>query len=220
MKLFKWINNYQKNYTDQMARTIITSKFAKSKINVFVIMFATILCRNIICALICLGLTFNPYIDFFLHSFIYILFMLNSSLIYDALMGKKEFFYEYTRYYINSYTEENYRRWKRNITLSISSIGILYLYFVEITSELLIIWILQSLLIYFVIDQIENRKFTKLIKTIKSQPKPKLHTANKLLIDTNYQVLDETKDNKPGTKKIKSPIVKLPSLKVTKSKIP
>ena len=111
--------------------------------------------------------------------------MLHSTFIYDSLMGNKAVFYKYTKYYINSYTPKNYRKWKRNIVVSISAIGIIYLYLVEITSHILRIYILQSLLIYFIMDQIENKKFQKMIQTIQEKPKPIV--SKTLTIQDDYQ---------------------------------
>ena len=43
------LSKYRHSYGDQIVRTLITSKFAKSKINNIVIMLSTIFLRNSIC---------------------------------------------------------------------------------------------------------------------------------------------------------------------------
>jgi len=127
---------YKQSYGDQIIRTVITSKFAKSKINNIVIMSSTILLRNLLCIIFCIAFhTGRYYLDFFLETLMSIICLFSSAFIYDGLMGKQETFYKYTKYYINHYTPGNYRRWKRNVILPVALCFIIITYFYEINSE-------------------------------------------------------------------------------------
>lgn len=182
----KLLKNYNKNYVDQIARMFFTSTFAKTKINILLLMILTVCVRFILISVVCMLITVNLWVDFFLHSFLTILIILNSSIIQDVIMTKKAFFYNITRYLINNYTEQNFRIWKRNITLILSSIAISILLVVELSSYIMIYYIVQNLFIYFIIDQIETRKIHKLIDKIKEKPRiSKFKNIN--LKENNFQ---------------------------------
>jgi hypothetical protein len=191
----KLFGKYKQSYGDQIIRTIIKSKFAKSHINTIVIMLTTILVRNILCLITCVAIqTGTLYIDFFLHSLITILFLFSSAFIYDGLMGKKEWFYEHTKYYINNYTPQNYRKWKRNIFIILALGGIVITYVVDITSGEIRYYILQSVLVYFIMDQIENNKISNYLREL--QDAPKKITNNKLVIKDGFMQQLQYKKNK------------------------
>ena len=180
----KW---FRLNYTDQIVKSVVKSTFAKKKLNILVMMLATVLIRSILCSLFCLIISYNIYIDFFLHAIISICLILKSHWIYDIVETKQQEFYNLTRYTINNYTPANYRRWKRNSVLCISFCLIIYFYIIEITSSILILWTLQFLFIYFIVDVIEHSKFNKFMKHIKEQPKiKKTKELDDSVIVTNY----------------------------------
>ena len=180
---------YKMNYSDQIIRSLVVTTFVKKKFNILFMMLNTIIIRTVISFILCCIFTYNLYIDFFLHSIISIIVVLNSHFIYDILKAREEKFYKITKYVVNNYTIENYRRWKRNIMLSISSILIVILLFSEITSNLLIYYIIQNLFTYGIIDIIEHKKLNKLLKTIKE--KPKETKFSELTILEDYYDLDK-----------------------------
>ena len=85
------------------------------------------------------------------------------NLLYDFVESQHKYFYSITRYALNNYTHENYRKWKKFIVLGISVYFICVLLIFEVTSGLLINYICQFILSYFIIDQIEHKKFRKFI---------------------------------------------------------
>ena len=161
------------NYSDQIVRSIVLTTYMKKKFNILFMMFLTIIIRSFLASILCILFSYNLYIDFFLHSFITVLIVLYSHIIYDLIKTKESYFYQFTRYTINNYTIENYRRWKRNTTLTISGLLIIYLLIFEVNSYLLIYYIIQNVFTYGVIDIIEHKKLTKFLKTIKDKPKHK-----------------------------------------------
>ena len=170
--MYKLIKNYRKNYTDQVARMFFTSRFAKSKINILVVMLVTVFVRFLFISLVCMLFSINLWVDFFLHSIITILIILNSDMIQEIVMTRKAFFYKITRHLINNYSEKNFRIWKRNTTIVISGTIIFILMLVELSSFMMIYYIIQNLFIYFIIDQIETRKIHNFVNEIKDKPKP------------------------------------------------
>ena len=189
----KSLTKYRHSYGDQIVRTFITSKFAKSKINDIIIMMSTIMLRNVFCVIFCIAFhTGSYYFDFILESIISILCLFSSTFIYDGLYGKKEVFYKYTKYYINHYTPANYRRWKRNVILPIALLFIIFTYFYEITSEYIRYLVWQSLLIYFIMDVIEHNKI-KLVSDyiyIKSEI-PKTIIKKEMVIEHGFMTMDK-----------------------------
>ena len=120
---------------------------------------------------------------FFLHSIISIGLILQSHIMYEVIKSKKTYFYQITRYAIN------YRRWKRNILLTFSAIGIIMLLFIEINSYLLIYYIMQNLFIYGIVDVIEHDKISKILQEMKDKPRNKKYSELTILED--YYILDK-----------------------------
>jgi len=177
--VFDWLKlkksrNPASNYKNKIIRSIIVSSYVKKKINVLVMMLATVLLRTCVCSLFCFVISYNIYIDFFLHSFISIILVLNSEWIYDIVEGKNHIFYSITRYAINNYTPVNWRRWKRNVILCIAMYFIVLLLIFDVDSNILIMYIVQYILTYFIIDLIEHNKLDNIIKNIRDKPKQKL----------------------------------------------
>lgn len=168
---FKVKKMYKMNYSDQIVRSIVLTTYMKKKFNVLFMMFLTIIFRSLLASILCIIFSYNLYIDFFLHSIFTIVVVLYSHIIYDILKTKETYFYQITRYTINNYTIDNYRRWKRNTTLAISAILIVYLLVFDVNSYLLIYYIVQNLFTYGIIDVIEHKKLDKFLKTIKDKPK-------------------------------------------------
>ena len=188
------ISKYKQSYGDQMIRTFITSKFAKTKINTLFIMFCTIILRNILCIIFCIAFaTGNYYGDFFLHSLISILCLFSSTFIYDGLMGKKERFYQITRYYINNYTPSRYRKWKRNIILPIALSAIFGSYFYEINSADIRYMIWQSLFIYFIMDIIEHNKLQFVSDYLyeKQKKMPKEIVKKEIVVEHGFMTMNK-----------------------------
>lgn len=197
MKMFSNIKNslvkYRHSYGDQIVRTVITSKFAKSKVNNIVIMMSTIMLRNLLCIIFCIAFhTGNYYLDFVFETIISILCLFSSTFIYDGLHGKRDVFYKYTKYYINNYTPSNYRIWKRNLILPIALLFILSTYFYEITNEYVRYLVWQSLLIYFIMDVIEHNKIKVVSDYLyKTNTNPKTIVKKEMVIEYGFMTMDK-----------------------------
>lgn len=193
-KMIKTFKSTQKqyntiNYSDQIIKSLVVTTYVKKKFNILFMMLLTIILRNILCCLLCVIFTYNLYVDFFLHSVISIVLILQSHIIYEVIKSKKTFFYKITKYAINNYTIDNYRRWKRNILLTLSAIGIVMLLFIELNSYLLIYYIFQNLFIYGIVDVIEHDKIGKLLKEMKDKPRNKQFAKLQILED--YYIIND-----------------------------
>lgn len=196
--MFDWLkieNFYQIDYSDQILKSIIATSYAQEKVNILLMMFITIILRIHVNTLICTYFTINQYIDFFLHSFIAVIVVLKSSIIYNILKRYEDVFLKITQHFINNYNPNKYRKWKRNITIFISLYIILILYITKIKSDDLIIYILQYLLSYFIIDQIEQEKITKIIKDYQEKPVSTIHGSINLVENYIENNNDDIKEN-------------------------
>jgi len=123
-------------------------------------MLLTVVARLHIDAILAMIINFNNiYIDFWVQIFISVILVLKSGWIYQIVEKFDKEVYSLTRYIINNFTEDNYRRWKRNITFVICSYLLIYLSFVEINSNILRIYILQYMICYMMIEVIERKYY-------------------------------------------------------------
>ena len=179
------------NYSDQIIRSIMVTTFVKKKFNLLFMMLLTIIIRTILGCMVCYCIQFNMTIDFFLHSFFYIIIIFYLNFIFDILNTRKKYFYKITKSIVNNYSIENYKKWKRNIFLSLSLCAIIMLLFVEINSYYLIYYICQNIVIYCAVDVIENNKLQEIMKQLQKK-KPKQTQFTKLKIVDNYYDISES----------------------------
>ena len=187
----KFIKKLSKKYSLQVLQSIITTTYAKKNISILFIILTTSIIKLHITFLLSLVFTINPYVDYFSQIAFSVIVHFQSYRIYNYLTTYNYRFYLLTRYLINNYTEENGKRWKKITVLGISAYLILILYFTEITSFLLIIYIIQYLIIFFIIDCIEENKFVKAINWCyqKYYNNPKIILIDKIrIIDDYYKV--------------------------------
>ena len=202
---------YQLDYGDHILKSVIATSYAKQKLNVILMMFITIIVRIHINTIICMYFTFNPHIDFFLHCLISVFVVLKSSIIYRFISKFESSFLAATQYFVNNYNPIRYRRWKRMTTISIAFYIITILYFFEVNSRMLILYIFQYLLSYFIIDQIEQEKIVKLIRDFNERPTHMIH--GKINIVNDYYEKSREIDQGDGTSEIDFYIVNDPPTK-------
>ena len=186
-----FLQNYKKKFIKKFMKT----KFMKKKMNSVLISIVSFIIRLHINSLLCYVINFDMfYLDFVIQIFISILTTISDSLCFNILYLYNKKFYEITRYFINNYTEENIERWVRNVVLGINFYFMLILYFVNINSKLLIIYSIQYLICFFIIDYFEKEKY---ISIYNFYNKLKLNLKKKNInvekIDEGY--LNVTKEN-------------------------
>lgn len=154
----KWLKpDKHVNYTDQILRSVIKTSYAKKKLSSLLLMFITIIVRLICDFILGYIINFNNiYIDFWIQILISIILVLKSSWLYQIVERFDRDIYLLTKFLVNNYTDENYRKWKRNITLIFCFILIIYLHFTQLTNNILTLYVFQYLICYMAIDLIEN----------------------------------------------------------------
>lgn len=159
--LKKWLKPSKHiNYTDKILRSIIKTSYAKKKLSSLLLMLITIIVRlviDVILSIIINSYINNVYIDFWIQITVSIILVLGSNWIYKLVERFDRDIYGLTKYLVDNYTAENYRKWKRNITFGMCILVIIYLQLSQLTSNILILYVIQYMICYIVIDLIENK---------------------------------------------------------------
>lgn len=150
---------YDVNYSDQILKSLFRSTWAKKKFGILFLMLITVIIRLHIDAILAIIITISPEVDFILQIIISATLVLKSGWIYKIVEKYEHEAYRLSRHLINNYSVDNYRKWKRGVTLTICVYIIIYLSFTEVTSQMLIKQVIQYIICYFIVDFIENKKF-------------------------------------------------------------
>jgi hypothetical protein len=180
------------NYGEYIFQQLITSKFIKNKLtNILIALFVNILNLHLV-SILCFIFSFNIlFIDFFIHIFISIFMSLNIYRLYNIIEKYQPEFYKLTKYIIKNYTLENYRLWKKSIIIFSCCYFSILLYFITITKQLIFIYILEYLICFIILEQIEQNKFHNFINEFNNKPIIKHYSKDKtekFLINSYYQL--------------------------------
>jgi len=151
------ISNWLVPDQNQIIYKIIKTRYAKKTINSIFIILLGFLLRSIVYSLFAFIIFFdNDYVDFFVQCGISIFLCLKNKYIQNGIEYFEDDLYKTTRYIINNYSEEKFKKWK-NIGV-VSTLGILFFYFylVEINSYIIRYYILQYAFCFFFVDISEN----------------------------------------------------------------
>ena len=181
------------NYGEQLLKSIIATRYAKGKLTVLLMVIVTAILKLHLTSIVTILLSTNIYVDFFTQIIVSIIAVFQTNRIYKFVELYRPRFYAITRYIINNYTPERYRKWKRNVTLCICFYIILLFSLFEITSKLVIMYTIQYMICYGIVDVIEQRKIEKLIKNYKDRPKRVIY-AEFNVIDEFYKEPKEMKE--------------------------
>ena len=172
--MFEWLNIKNLSpytYSDQILKSVIVSKYAKEKLTILLMILITAIIRLHLLSIISIAISINFWLDCMIQIPITVVISLNSHLIYRIVEYYQPQLYQLTRYLINNYSFENYRRWKRNLVLSVCLYIIILLFFIKITSNLVIIYIVQYIISYGIVDLIEQKQLEEMIDQIYNKPK-------------------------------------------------
>ena len=172
--MFNWLNIKKLSpytYGDQILKSVIVSKYAKEKLTILLMMLITAIIRLHLISIISIAISINFWLDCIIQIPLTVIISLNSHLIYRIVEYYQPKLYQLTRYLINNYSFENYRRWKRNVVLSTCLYIIVLLFFINITSNLIIIYILQYIISYGIVDLIEQKQLEIMVENIYNKPK-------------------------------------------------
>ena len=148
--------NYQ-NFGDAIIKTLLTTYYTKKRINHLLLFGITLLCRSIINFLMCFIIYTDIWgINFTIQILIGIILVLKTNYIYFFVKKYETETFNIASYLVSNYSPDNFRKWKKGVVIVVSMFYIIYLRFVPITSDILIEYIMQFLICYLIVDNIEN----------------------------------------------------------------
>jgi len=174
------------NYGEHILKSIIATKYAKRKLTILLMLFITSILRFHIVSIITILFSVNIYVNFIVQIIISVIAVLQTHRIYRFVEINTPILYRFTRYIINNYTPKRYRKWKRNVTISLCIYIIIIFSIFEVTSNLVILYTIQYMISYCIVDIIEQRKIEKLIQRYKDRPKRVIY-AEFNVIDNFYK---------------------------------
>jgi hypothetical protein len=193
---------------NQLIYKIAKTRLAKRTINTFIILILSFVFRLILYAVLSLFIVFNNlYVDFFVQCGISIVLYMCNNHIQWITEHFSEDLYQITRYMINNYSEENFKKWKNYVVGSLLGASFLYFSLVDINSQILQIYILQYALCFFFFDVKDNESnpIRKMItfnvkeeeqkkKEIeKENAKEKVYLINRDDPNTDFVIVEKTK---------------------------
>jgi len=180
--------NHYFNYGDALLENIIFTDWARDKFNVLMLSLWSMILRFHVISLLCMifsGFQCGFYIDAVAHTFISIICTFYRRFFYNFM---EQFSLEsrtLVNYLLDNYTLQNYRKWKRNILLICCIYGIIACLLFPINSFLIIIYIIEYVVAFIVVDVTENKIIDNMIQEYKQRPKHVIH-ANFSIEDFNY----------------------------------
>ena len=163
-------NLYDIDYGDKVLKSIIATNYIKQKFSILLILSATLILRLHLVTILGFMFSYNFYLDLITQIIISVILTLHSDILYNILAKYNEHFYKLSKIIIDNYSPENFRLWKRNITCGICFYLIIILIVFEVNSNLLIIYIIQYMVTYLIIDQFEQKRIERFINNIRSKP--------------------------------------------------
>ena len=189
-------NLYDIDYGDKVLKSIIATNYIKQKFSILLILSATLILRLHLVTILAFMFSYNFYLDLITQIIISVILTLHSDILYNILAKYNDHFYKLSKIIIDNYSPENFRLWKRNITCGICFYLIIILIVFEVNSNLLIIYIIQYMVTYLIIDQFEQKRIERFINNIRSKPQKIIY--GELNIINDYF---EEEDNKNNTNK-------------------
>jgi len=180
---------------NNIAYEIVKMKYIKRIVNTSLICLIAIIIRIILYSILSLLITFgNIYIDFTMQIIISIFLCLKTKFIHDIVNIFNNDFYKCTKYIINNYSEQNYRYWKNYVIFCV--LMLLYIYFsiVEITSNIIRIYIVQYMICYTYIDISENENHylrNKLRELKYTKPQNKVIVVDRIMSNNEFISIDK-----------------------------
>lgn len=179
--------------TNDMIYRIAKTRYAKRAINSLLIVLLTMIFRSIIYSFISFMIIIDSgYIDFFVQCGISTFLCLNNGYVHKVIHRYDDNLYKVTRYAVNNWSEENYRKWRNYFTFALLFLGFIYFSFVEINSNIIRVYILQYALCHVCIDISENKNHI-IRQKLSFRKKEKFYITDKNVPNTDYIMIDKRK---------------------------
>lgn len=173
-------------YIEKILWTLIKSSFSKSSLCNLLMSLTALIIRvhlDSICSLLLttnlldnlcfpktvLDLCFDGSVilNFIIRTCVSCCMVINGQYLYNIVCRYEPEFYKITQYFINNYTEDNFKKWKRNITLIICMYLYLITFLIEITKQSVRILIIEYIICYFLIDMYTNFENIRIVQSKK-----------------------------------------------------
>jgi len=178
------------NIGDAIIKTLLTIDYTKRKLNHITLFFATLFARSIVNLIISSIFYVDIFfIDFTIEILLSIFLVLKTNIIFNFVKKYNSELYSVSSYLIDNYSVDNFRKWKKYCVVCISVFLIFYLMIYEITSLLLIQYIFQFLICYFIVDNIENKNgfIFNFYDKIKEKNSVKIYKKDDIIIIDEYK---------------------------------
>lgn len=183
MRILETTNHYF-NYGDTLLENIMFTDWARGKFNVLLLGTIAAIIRFHIISVVCYFISINWWCDFVLHTCVSIGVTLSKGWVYrccDAFHVHTQLIVDYL---LNNYTIQNYRLWKRTVLLGVCVYAIAVCAVTDITSAVLVVYIIEYMIAFIVVDLIENKTIERAINDYKDKPRKIIHAS--LNIDEDY----------------------------------
>ncbi|ATZ80798.1 hypothetical protein BMW23_0752 [Bodo saltans virus] len=131
----------------------------KKILNSLLIIIIAIILRLLLYSILSFAFTFvfnNDYIDFCVQCLLSIILCIYNPIIQDKLEYFEPQFYKLTRYVVNNYSNDKFKKWKTYAIFTSLFIGYMYFTFVDITSALIRLYLIQYAICYLFLEIYNN----------------------------------------------------------------
>ncbi len=164
------------NYGEYVFQQLITTEFVQLKLaHIFISLAANCISLHL-ATVLCLIVSVNVYVDFFLQIAISVTCSLKINHIYNFVERYETEFYALTQYLINNYSIDNYRYWKRVVVIGVCMYACVLLAVVQLTNWVLFLYIIQYAVCFLIIEQFEQQRVQNWIKEYQNRPVAKVLT--------------------------------------------
>ena len=145
------------SYIEAVIWTIIKTSFSKKAFCYLLISIVSLIIRVHVDTIIAFFLT-TPYfaVNSLIHVMVSTFLIIKSKYFYDIIHRYEPEFYQLVKYLINNYTDKNFKKWKRIVTI----VSCIYVYtltlFVEISNSSIRMIIIEYIICYFLIESYEK----------------------------------------------------------------
>lgn len=181
-------------YGEYIIHQLVSSKFIKNKLVDILISIIVNTIQLHLVTIISLLTSINLYVDFISQIVISVIISINNNYLYNAVERYKPELNVLANKIITNYNINNYCYWKRIIIIFICVYLLFLLFFIEINTMILRIYIIQYLIGYFIIESYQKRIFHKYIND-NILKRPKVVCQEQTLIDSYLSTIKDQSTN-------------------------
>ena len=148
----------------QLFRNIIRTRYSKRKLNHLLLSVITQILILHLNFLICMIVYVDIFaLDFFIHIFISVTLHFFYYHIFHMVSLYRPYFYSCIRYFINEYSEDNFRLWKIKFMSALTIYLLLIISIMKFDKLYLVMSIIENAISFVIIDTIEQRTLFNII---------------------------------------------------------